>query len=72
MATRLFLITYLAYMNKLITYIKESLAEMKKVTWPSKKETYRYTVLVIVLSLAVAAFLGALDYIFNFGFQLVI
>jgi preprotein translocase subunit SecE len=71
-ATRLFLITYLAYMNKLITYIKESLAEMKKVTWPSKKETYRYTVLVIVLSLAVAAFLGALDYIFNFGFQLVI
>lgn len=59
-------------MNKLITYIKESLAEMKKVTWPSKKETYRYTVLVIVLSLAVAAFLGALDYIFNFGFQLVI
>jgi len=71
-ATRLFLITYLAYMNKLITYIKESLAEMKKVTWPSKKETYRYTVLVVVLSLAVAAFLGALDYIFNFGFQLVI
>ena len=59
-------------MNKLITYIKESLAEMKKVTWPSKKETYRYTVLVVVLSLAVAAFLGALDYIFNFGFQLVI
>ena len=72
MATRLFLITYLAYMNKLINYIKESTAEMKKVTWPNKKETYRYTILVIVISLAVAAFLGALDYIFNYGFQLVI
>jgi preprotein translocase subunit SecE len=59
-------------MNKLIKYIKESSIEMKKVTWPSKKETYRYTVLVIIISLSVAAFLGALDYIFNFGFKLVI
>jgi len=45
---------------------------MKKVTWPNKKETYRYTILVIVISLGIAAFLGALDYIFNYGFQLVI
>jgi preprotein translocase subunit SecE len=59
-------------MNKLINYIKESTAEMKKVTWPNKKETYRYTILVIVISLATAAFLGALDYIFNYGFKLVI
>lgn len=59
-------------MNKLISYINESFTEMKKVTWPSKKETYRYTVLVIAISLVVAAFLGALDYIFNLGFQLII
>jgi preprotein translocase subunit SecE len=59
-------------MNKLISYINESFTEMKKVTWPSKKETYRYTILVITISLVVAAFLGALDYIFNFGFQLII
>lgn len=59
-------------MNKLINYIKESIAEMKKVTWPSKKETYRYTVLVLAISLVVAAFLGALDFAFNYVFQLVI
>lgn len=53
-------------MNKLISYIKGSIAEMKKVTWPTKKETKNYTYLVIGISLAVAAFLGALDYIFSF------
>ncbi len=42
---------------------------MKKVTWPTKKETYNYTILVIVISLAVAAFLGILDYVFNLGFK---
>jgi preprotein translocase subunit SecE len=59
-------------MNKLITYLKESYAEMKKVTWPTKKETYRYTMLVIGISIATAAFLGTLDYIFAFGFKFII
>ena len=59
-------------MNKLISYIKESISEMKKVTWPTKKETYNYTILVIGISLAVAVFLGALDFIFNLGLQLIV
>jgi len=59
-------------MNKLINYIKESIEEMKKVTWPTRKETYNYTVLVIGISVATAAFLGLIDYIFNFGFKFII
>ena len=59
-------------MNKLTNYIKGSIEEMKKVTWPTKKETYNYTLLVIGISLAVAAFLGALDYVFNWGLELII
>ena len=43
-------------MNKLLNYIKGSVEEMKKVTWPTKKETYNYTLLVIGISLAVAVF----------------
>ena len=58
--------------NKIINYIKGSIEEMKKVTWPTKKETTNYTFLVIGVSLAVAIFLGALDYIFEFGLQLII
>jgi len=59
-------------MNKLINYIKESISEMKKVTWPTKKETYNYTILVLGISLVVAAFLGALDFIFSLGLQLIV
>ncbi|MFA6417124.1 MAG: preprotein translocase subunit SecE [Patescibacteria group bacterium] len=59
-------------MNKLTNYIKESVSEMKKVTWPTKKETYNYTILVIGISLAVAVFLGALDFVFNLGLQFIV
>ncbi|MFA6551490.1 MAG: preprotein translocase subunit SecE [Patescibacteria group bacterium] len=52
--------------NKINTYVKESIEEIKKVTWPTRKETKNYTILVIGVSLAIAAYLGALDYIFNF------
>jgi len=59
-------------MTKLINYIKASIEEMKKVTWPTKKETMRYTWLVIALSLAIAAFLGLLDFIFNYALGFII
>ena len=56
-------------MSKISRYFQESLEEMKKVTWPTKKETYNYTLLVIGISLAVAAFLGLLDYTLNLGLK---
>jgi len=59
-------------MDKLLSYIKASIEEMKKVAWPTKKETYNYTLLVIGISLAIAAFLGSLDYIFSFGLEFII
>jgi len=57
---------------KTINYIKESIEEIKKVTWPTKKETKQYTLLVIAISIAVAIYLGALDYIFNLILELLI
>ena len=59
-------------MNKITEYLKASIEEMKKVTWPTKKETYNYTILVISVSLGVALFLGLLDIIFNYGLQFLI
>lgn len=58
--------------NKLTNYLKESYKELKKVIWPSKKETWRYTLLVIGISLVVASFLGAMDYFLNWGLNLII
>ena len=57
-------------MNKITNYIKGSIEEMKKVTWPTKKEVKSYTLLVIGISVVVALFLGALDYIFTFALEL--
>lgn len=57
---------------KLIKYIKSSIEELKKVTWPTKQETYNYTWLVIGISIFVAIFLGGLDYLFSFILKLII
>lgn len=49
-------------MTSPIQFIKEARAELSKVVWPSRTETIRITIAVIVLSLVVAVFLGAVDF----------
>jgi len=51
--------------NKITNYINQSKAELKKVVWPTKKQTRNHTLLVIGISLALAAFLGAVDFGLN-------
>jgi len=53
-------------LERTITFLKEARIELKKVTWPTRNQTLRYTVAVIAMSLAVAAFLGGLDALFQF------
>ena len=45
------------------TYFRSSLSELKKVSWPSREKTVRLTFYVILISVAVAAYLGLLDYV---------
>jgi preprotein translocase subunit SecE len=52
-------------LNKIISFLKEVRLEMKKVNWPTKEETLRYTLIVVGISAAVAIFLGSLDFLFN-------
>jgi preprotein translocase subunit SecE len=54
-------------MNKLIKYIQESKVELKNVSWPSKKDVQQHTILVIIISLGVALFLGLTDYVLTLG-----
>ncbi len=44
-----------------VQFVKEVIAELKKVTWPTREETIKLTVMVIVISLIVGAFIGGLD-----------
>jgi preprotein translocase subunit SecE len=52
--------------NKAITFIKEARGELKKVNWPTRAQTIKYTAQVIGISVAVAIFLGILDYYFEY------
>ncbi len=45
-----------------LTFSNEVVAEVTKVTWPSKKETKRSTVVVIVTTLVIAVMLGVFDF----------
>ncbi len=51
--------------SRTTNFFKEVRAELKKVTWPSRQETWRYTLVVILISAGVALFLGACDLIFQ-------
>ncbi len=54
-------------MEKLKRYFKDVKIEMAKVKWPTKSQSINYTLAVIGVSIATAAFLGALDYFFSGG-----
>ena len=51
--------------NQLISYIKEVRLEVKKVNWPSRDQVWRYTLIVVAVSFAVALYLGGLDFVFT-------
>lgn len=56
-------------MNRFINYLKDTRAEMAHVTWPTRREAIGMTAVVIVLSIATAAYLGFFDYIFSLVLQ---
>ena len=53
-------------------YVGEIAGEMKKVVWPTRAETRRLTVMVIIIAGSVGIFLGAADYGFTHLMQLII
>ena len=56
-------------MDKIIEYIKEVIAEAKNVNWPSRKQTIYFTIAVLVISIIIAYYLGALDLLFGQGLK---
>ena len=48
-------------MEKVLDYIRESRAELKKVTWPTRQQTWYSTIVVIVVTFMVSAYLGLVD-----------
>ncbi len=51
--------------QKINIFFKEVIVEMKKVSWLPRKDIIKHTLIVLAVTVAVAAFLGGLDYIFT-------
>jgi preprotein translocase subunit SecE len=50
-----------AMVGRVREFVQEVLAEFRKVTWPSRQELINSTVVVIVVTVVLALFLGAVD-----------
>jgi preprotein translocase subunit SecE len=48
-----------------IKFLQETQRELAKVTWPSRQQTQNMTLLVIIVSVLVGAYLGLLDIVFQ-------
>lgn len=54
-------------MNRLQSFLEEARQEFKRINWPSTPETIRMTGVVIMMSIGIAAFLGAIDFSLLYG-----
>ncbi|MCL4318405.1 MAG: preprotein translocase subunit SecE [Firmicutes bacterium] len=52
-------------------YLREVRSELKKVVWPTPRQTLSYTGFVVSFSLVVALIISGLDAIFNFGLNFI-
>lgn len=55
-----------------ITFVKQAIDELKKVTWPTGTEIIRLTTSVIIISVVVGIFLGGIDFLLTKVMEVVI
>ena len=55
----------MSIIQKVQVFFKEVYVELKKTNWLSRKEVLRYTLIVLGVTIIVAAFLGGLDFLFS-------
>jgi preprotein translocase subunit SecE len=56
-------------MNKLIQFVKESYAELRKVIWPGRDAVVSSVKVVVISTIIIAAVLGLVDVLLLFGIR---
>lgn len=51
--------------NRLARFWRETIAELRKVVWPTREQAMNLTVIVVMTVAVMSVFLGAVDYIFT-------
>jgi preprotein translocase subunit SecE len=52
--------------NAIIRYFKETRAEIGKVTWPTREEGIRLTIVVLTVTIVASIFLFSVDTLFSY------
>lgn len=47
--------------NRFVQFYRETIAELRKVVWPTREQAQNLTIIVLVVVTAMAIFLGAID-----------
>lgn len=50
-------------------YLKASFEELTRVTWPTKQQAVKISIIVLIFCLVSAVLLGGIDYLFNEGYS---
>lgn len=58
--------------NKVSDFLKGVRSELKKVSWPNRKEMINYTTVVLVMCVLATAFIWVVDAFFHAGLQFII
>ena len=56
-------------MRQGVEFVQEAWQELKKVYWPSRKETYAATAVVIIVVILVSLYLAAVDFVLTKAIQ---
>jgi preprotein translocase subunit SecE len=56
-------------MKKIVQFIKESYAELRKVIWPGRDDVVSSVKVVIISTVIIAAVLGFIDFLLTIGVQ---
>ena len=51
--------------SRLIRFLREVVAELRKVIWPTRKQLVTYTIVVLVFVSFMVALVAGLDYVFG-------
>ena len=50
--------------NRIVLYVRDTRAELRKVVWPTREEAINLTAVVLFVTLLMTAILGGMDFLF--------
>lgn len=58
--------------GRISRFYRETVGELRKVTWPTREEATNLTIIVVIVTFGMSAFLGIMDFLFTRLFALII